>query len=439
MMTRTKSQQLAAKQAKAKQNANQTAKPDPTLSDQVNKPGVTLSNPATLNPNTTASRQINSEPNPTVSDSDSNSNLKTYSQHAASPRPATKKPARTDGFCTTLIVEDDDSIWTLDGGSTGKESEFEKIASISQFPVRAPKRKRKSKRYSEIEKKIRMEYEKKYGHLVENSATSEGMEEGEISDQTERKPHAWEKLAASQPSSRSKSNSEPQPTQEPTQKPGCSSNLPHVEPKILPQPTQKPGPSTNLPHQKPGSSTNLPQPQPPTTHQPGTSTNLPSEPQSQLGTSTNLPPRDPATMVIDELDVNGQRSKARRDLKTQIRAGQNPFGALSSDGSYTFSTSSGQIEEGVYKNMILKEMWILKMRQGAHVESAGTHTLSFRNIEIMVNGKLEVIESPKVAEKKGLTVRDIWRAFTARLDRDVLMKKFENVSKNGPNAYLRAT
>ena len=57
-----------------------------------------------------------------------------------------------------LVVEDDDSIWTQDGGSTGKESEkeseFDKIASISQIPVRAPKRKRKSKRYSDIEKKI---------------------------------------------------------------------------------------------------------------------------------------------------------------------------------------------------------------------------------------------------------------------------------------------
>ena len=148
--------------------------------------------------------------------------------------------------------------------------------------------------------------------------------------------------------------------------------------------------------------------------QPGSTPNLAAPSVIQTDSANNLPA---AVQPIDELDEEGWRSQAKLNLA------RNPDQAVNFTGSF-FSNTSGQMEEGVSKNMFMKESWIQQCVNPSQMISAGSHTLSFRNVEIMINGKAEIVESPKVAISRGLNFNDVWRAFVSRLDRDVLMKKW---------------
>ena len=60
-------------------------------------------------------------------------------------------------------------------------------------------------------------------------------------------------------------------------------------------------------------------------------------------------------------------------------------------------------------------------------------------MSLATEGKTEIIESPKVAIAKNLTLEDVWQTFVSRFDRDVLMTKYHNLAKkiNGERVKLQ--
>ena len=143
-------------------------------------------------------------------------------------------------------------------------------------------------------------------------------------------------------------------------------------------------------------------------------------------------------VVIDELDEEGLAAKARQALVNQHEIDPNANQLIEKFSEYRcLKPGNGVLEEGVYKNMTLKENWIMQMRGGTQASISGTHTLSFRNVTFNINGKKQLLESPKVLKQKGYGIKEVWEAFTEILDRDLLMTKFENLSNKKENNFSR--
>lgn len=290
--------------------------------------------------------------------------------------------------------------------------------------VKPPKRRRTSfnqeeftenlfKQFEARFQKREEEYKKEIQELraqLEKSQKSdgEGMEEGEISESA-RTQQPWESVVE-QKFSAQISNPNPPTQPNPTNLQPTSADLPgsstapnHQSGYSNNLPNSYSGYSNNLPNSYPGHSNNLPN------SYPSHSNNLPNSysghnlphnphaPVNQTDSANNLPT---AVQPIDELDEEGWRSQAKLNLA------RNPDQAVNFTGSF-FSNTSGQMEEGVYKNMFIKESWIQQCVNPSQMMSAGSHTLSFRTVEIMINEKAEIVESPKVAISKGLNFNDV--------------------------------
>lgn len=154
-------------------------------------------------------------------------------------------------------------------------------------------------------------------------------------------------------------------------------------------------------------------------------------PTSSTAPNGDVPPAAASNLPVpqDDLDEQALQARARAEVG---RLAQTP----SFTSPLSFNANAGNMEEGVSKNMYLKECWIREQKQPSQAITSGTHTLSFRNVEFLINGKTEIIESPKVAIDKKLDFEDVWQTLVSRLDRDVLMTKYHNLAKK-ENHFLR--